>query len=678
MSERDDPAERSAQLRREIEYHDRRYYRDAEPEIPDAEYDRLFRELEELEAAHPELITPDSPTRRVGAEPLEELGEVRHELPMLSLENAFDEAEARDFDRRARQRLALDTIDYSAEPKLDGVAVSLLYERGVLVRGATRGDGYTGEDITRNLRTVRVIPLRLAGTGHPDRLEVRGEVYMTHRGFGELNEHMTASNARPFVNPRNAAAGSLRQLDSRITARRPLRMFAYGLGLVEGGELPGRHGEILERLGAWGLPVSPLVRGCRGIEQCLVYFREIAEQRGRLDYDIDGVVYKVDRLDHRRSLGYVARAPRWALAHKFPAEEEITRIREVAFQVGRTGALTPVARLEPVFVGGVTVSNASLHNMDEVRRKDVRIGDTVYVRRAGDVIPEIVRVLAERRPEDAREVRLPQSCPICGSEIEQGEDEAIARCTGGLYCPAQLKESLKHFASRRAMDIEGLGEKLVDQLVERGLVRDIADLYALDAATLISLERMAEKSAANLLEAIDRSRSTTLPRFLYALGIREVGEATAQALAERFGDLETVMAATEEELQRVPDVGPVVAEHIASFFRQPRNRAIIERLRAAGVSWPRVESSGETGSELDGLSFVLTGTLSGLTRDEARAAIQRRGGKVASSVSGRTSYVVAGDEPGSKLDRARELGVEVLDEEAFRALLEDRESRRGE
>lgn len=676
MSERDDPAERAAQLRREIAYHNRRYYRDAEPEIPDAEYDRLFRELEELEAAHPELITPDSPTQRVGAEPLEELGEVRHDLPMLSLENAFNEAEVRDFDRRARDRLELETIDYSAEPKLDGVAVSLLYEQGVLVRGATRGDGYTGEDITHNLRTVRVIPLRLAGTGHPDRLEVRGEVYMTHQGFRELNEHMAASNARPFVNPRNAAAGSVRHLDSRVTARRPLRMFAYGLGLVEGGELPGRHGEILERLAGWDLPISPLVRGCRGIEECLAYFREIAEQREQLDYDIDGVVYKVDRLDQRRTLGYVARAPRWALAHKFPAEEEVTRIQDVVFQVGRTGALTPVARLEPVFVGGVTVSNASLHNMDEVRRKDVRIGDTVYVRRAGDVIPEIVRVLPERRPEDAREIQLPRSCPVCGSEVEQGEDEAIARCTGGLYCPAQLKESLKHFASRRAMDIEGLGEKLVDQLVEQGLVQDIADLYALDAETLINLERMAEKSAANLLKAIDGSRSTTLPRFLYALGIREVGEATAQALAEWFGDLEPVMAASEEELQRVPDIGPVVAEHIVRFFRQPRNRAIIDRLRAAGVSWPRVEGGGATGSDLDGLSFVLTGALSAMTRDEARSAIQRRGGKVTSSVSSRTSYVVAGEDPGSKLDRARELGVEVLDEQAFRALLEDRSSGR--
>ncbi|HYW04658.1 MAG TPA: NAD-dependent DNA ligase LigA [Gammaproteobacteria bacterium] len=669
MSSKQDAVERIEALRREIEYHNRRYYVEDNPAIPDAEYDRLMRELEALEAGHPELVTPDSPTQRVGGPAAEGFAEVRHEVPMLSLENAFSDEELEAFDRRVRERLERETaIEYCAEPKLDGLALSLLYRDGALARAATRGDGTAGEDVTANVRTIRAVPLRLTGDGWPPRLEVRGEVYMTRHGFERLNLRMGREQQRAFVNPRNAAAGSLRQLDPQVTAQRPLRFYAYGCGLVEGSQLPDRQLDLLERLKDWGLPVSPLVRRVTGLDGCLGYYREMAQRRDSLDFDIDGVVFKVDRTDYQRELGFVARAPRWAIAHKFPAEEALTKIREVEFQVGRTGALTPVARLEPVFVGGVTVSNATLHNMDEIERKDVRIGDVVYVRRAGDVIPEIVRVVTERRPPGVRRIELPERCPVCGAEVERAEGEAVARCTGGLACEAQRKESLKHFASRRAMDIDGLGEKLVDQLVDRGLVRDASDLYGLDAGTLAGLERMGEKSAANLVAAIDHSRQTTLARFLHALGIREVGEATAQALAGHFGDLDPLMEADPETLTQVPDVGPVIAGHIHRFFRQAHNRRVIQALRDRGVRWERAGAAGGS-QRLAGRTFVLTGALESMTRDEAREAIQRRGGRVTGGVSGRTSYVVAGEDPGSKLERARELGVDVLDEAAFLRLL---------
>ncbi|HYW91927.1 MAG TPA: NAD-dependent DNA ligase LigA [Gammaproteobacteria bacterium] len=670
MTSKQDASERVAALRQEIEYHNRRYYVEDNPAIPDAEYDRLMRELEALEAEHPGLVTPDSPTQRVGGAPAEGFAEVRHEVPMLSLDNAFSEEELEAFDRRVRERLEREkAIEYCAEPKLDGLALSLLYRDGALARAATRGDGTTGEDVTANVRTIRAVPLRLTGNGWPRRLEVRGEAYMTRHGFESLNRRMEREQQKSFVNPRNAAAGSLRQLDPRVTAQRPLRFYAYGYGLVADGELPDRQLDVLERVRSWGLPVSPLVRRVTGLAGCLGYYREMAERRDGLDFDIDGVVFKVDRADYQRELGFVARAPRWAIAHKFPAEEVLTEIREVEFQVGRTGALTPVARLKPVFVGGVTVSNATLHNMDEIARKDVRIGDVVYVRRAGDVIPEIVRVVTERRPPDARRVELPEHCPVCGAEVEREKDEAVARCTGGLGCEAQRKESLKHFASRRAMDIDGLGEKLVDQLVDRGLVRDASDLYALDAGTLSGLDRMGKKSAANLVAAIGHSRQTTLARFLYALGIREVGEATAQALAAYFGDLDPLMEADPDTLTQVPDVGPVVAGHVHRFFRQAHNRRVIRALREAGVQWERTEPAGAGSQPLAGKTFVLTGALDGMTRDEAKEAIQRQGGRVTGSVSGKTSYVVAGEDPGSKLERARELGVEVLDETTFLRLL---------
>ncbi len=654
-------------LRREIEYHNRRYYVEDNPAIPDAEYDGLMRELIVLETEHPELVAADSPTRRVGAAPAEGFAEARHEVPMLSLDNAFSEEELEAFDRRVRDRLEVHgEIEYCAEPKLDGLALSLLYERGRLRRAATRGDGTTGEDVTANVRTIPAVPLRLSGEDWPRRVEVRGEVYMTREGFGVLNQRMAAEGQRTFVNPRNAAAGSLRQLDPAVTARRPLRFCAYGYGRVEEGVLPDRQLDLLVRLRSWALPVSPLARRVAGLEGCLGYYREMAARRDGLGFDIDGVVFKVDRFDYQRKLGFVARAPRWAIARKFPAEEALTEVREVEFQVGRTGALTPVARLKPVFVGGVTVSNATLHNMDEIARKDVRVGDLVYVRRAGDVIPEIVRVVTERRPPGVHRVELPERCPVCGAEVERGPGEVVARCSGGLACEAQRKESVKHFASRRAMDIDGLGDKLVDQLVDRGRVHDASDLYRLSASTLAGLARMGEKSAANLVAAIERSRATTLARFLYALGIREVGEATARALAAHFGDLDALMAADLDALTQVPDVGPVVAGHIHRFFRQPHNRRVIEALRRH-VHWEQ-ETAPEVG-RLQGKTFVLTGALEAMTRDQARSAIERQGGRVTASVSRRTSYVVAGADPGAKLEQARQLGVPVLDQRGLERLL---------
>jgi DNA ligase (NAD+) len=657
---------RAAQLHTELHEHNYRYYVLDDPLVSDAEYDRLLRELQELEARYPELVSPDSPTRRVGAAPSKAFGEVRHAVRMLSLDNAFDDGELADFDRRVRERLGVETVEYAAEPKLDGVAVSMRYEGGVLVRAATRGDGETGEDITANVRTVAGVPLRLEGGGIPPVLEVRGEIYLSHRGFAALNEQALAQGQKTFVNPRNAAAGSLRQLDPRVTAARPLEIYCYGVGQVEGGELPARHTDILAQLRDWRLRVYEGIARVSGLDGCIDYYNRLGAARDGLPFDIDGVVFKVDRLDQQQALGFVARAPRWAIARKFPAQEEQTRVTGIDVQVGRTGALTPVARLEPVFVGGVTVTNATLHNADEVQRKDVRKGDTVIIRRAGDVIPEVVRVVVEKRLKGARRFRMPATCPECGSAVERVEGEAVARCTGGLFCPAQRKEAIKHFASRRAMDIDGLGDKLVEQLVERGLIADVSDLYRLTVADLAGLERMAEKSATNLVEALAKSRDTTLERFIYALGIREVGEATAQRLAQAFGDLEPLLQADVEVLQAVRDVGPVVAQHIVGFFAEAHNREVITRLIEAGVHWLAVERPLE--QPLAGKTFVITGTLS-MPRSELKAQLQAAGARVAGSVSKKTDYVVAGESAGSKLAKAGELGISVLSEAECLAML---------
>ncbi|MEW6514776.1 MAG: NAD-dependent DNA ligase LigA [Pseudomonadota bacterium] len=664
------PHSRAAFLRAEIERHNHAYYVLDVPTIPDAEYDKLFRELQEIEAAHPELRTADSPTQRVGGAPLPEFRQVQHAVPMLSLNNAFSAEEAEAFDRRCREGLGKETIDYACEPKYDGLAITLRYEQGIFVQGATRGDGFTGEDVTLNLRTVRNIPLRLAGPDVPPVLEVRGEVLMLRRDFERLNERQRERGEKEFANPRNAAAGSLRQLDPKITAKRPLRFFAYGIadaGAVS--PAPTSHSGMMDRLAGWGFPVAQeraVVKGATGL---LDFYECIGNARRELPYDIDGVVYKVDRLADQETLGFVSRAPRFAIAHKFPAEEALTTVEAIDVQVGRTGAITPVARLAPVFVGGVTVTNATLHNEDEVHRKDVRIGDTVIVRRAGDVIPEVVVVVPEKRPLLAPEFVMPKTCPVCGSAIEKPEDEAIARCTGGLFCPAQRKQALLHFASRRAMDIEGLGEKLVDQLIDNAIVKTPADLYKLGILALANLERMAEKSAANLLAAIDKSRQTTLARFVFALGIRNVGEATAKDLARHFGSLDALMAANAEQLQQVPDVGPVVAASIARFFTERHNVEVIEQLRAAGVRWEEGMPSLVASSAIAGKTFVLTGTLPTLTREDAKELIEARGGKVAGSVSKKTDYVVAGAEAGSKLTKAQELGVTILDETQLKGLL---------
>ncbi|HUH39122.1 MAG TPA: NAD-dependent DNA ligase LigA [Spongiibacteraceae bacterium] len=649
-------------LRDQLDHHNYCYYVLDAPEIPDAEYDRLMRELLALEAEHPEWLSPDSPSQRVGGEPVSAFAEVEHRLPMLSLDNAFSDTELADFDRRARERLGVEgALDYAAEPKLDGLAVSLLYRAGRLARAATRGDGHTGEDITANVRTIRSVPLKLRGTDWPALLEVRGEIYMLRAGFEALNEAQRNAGLKPFVNPRNAAAGSLRQLDPGITATRPLEMCCYGVGISEGWSLPERHSELLEQLGIWGFRINRESRVVQGLEGCLAYYADLQARRDGLAYDIDGIVFKVDRLDQQGQLGFVSRAPRWAIAYKFPAQEEITRLLDVEFQVGRTGAVTPVARLEPVFVGGVTVSNATLHNADEIARLGVMIGDAVIVRRAGDVIPQVVSVVGERRPQDAVAVRFPETCPVCGSALERTEGEAAIRCSGGLVCAAQRKESIKHFASRRAMDIEGLGDKLVEQLVDAGLVSSIADLYQLSVDQLAGLERMADKSAQNVHAAIAASRDTSLPRFLFALGIREVGETTARALARHFGDLDPLMQASEVELLEVPDVGPIVARHILEFFANADNRAVISRLRAAGVHWPAlaVEARHEP---LKGETWVLTGNLESMTRDEAKQQLLALGAKVAGSVSARTTRVVAGPGAGSKLARAESLGIPVVDE----------------
>ncbi len=658
-------ARRAADLRELLDRYNYRYHALDDPEVPDAEYDRLMVELRGIEAEHPDLATPDSPTQRVGAAPVAAFGTVRHRIPMLSLDNAFSEEEVRDFDRRIRERLPnFESIRYSAEPKLDGLAISARYERGSFVQGATRGDGETGEDVTQNLRTIAALPLRLRGEGVPRELEVRGEVFMPLKGFERFNREALARGEKTLVNPRNAAAGSLRQLDPRMTAARPLDIFVYGVGFVGGGELPAHHGAVLKALRGWGFKICPQSRVVESIDGCLEYYREIGAARATLPYQIDGVVYKVDDIELQRQLGFVSRAPRWAIAHKFPAEEALTTVRGIEFQVGRTGALTPVARFEPVFVGGVTVSNATLHNMDEMTRKDVRPGDTVVIRRAGDVIPEVVRVLPERRPKGAKLVPLPERCPVCGSPVIRESDQSVARCSGGRTCPAQRKEEIKHFASRRALDIQGLGDKLVEQLVDRDWVRTPADLFDLEPAQLETLERMAEKSAQKLIAAIAAAKHTTLPRFLYALGIRDVGEATALALAQHFGAAEALRDADEEEIQRVPDVGPVVAKNIRAYFESAENRTLLKRLLASGVRWPKLEQAPATGG-FAGKTFVLTGTLAHMTREAARDAILERGGKVSGSVSKKTDFVIAGADPGSKLQKAQDLGIEVLDEAGF-------------
>jgi len=658
---------RIEELRREIDRHNHLYYVLDQPEITDAEYDRLFNELLDLEKNHPELSSPESPTQRIGALPLKQFSEVKHRTPMLSLSNAFNEQEVRAFDRRAREALEVDSVDYAVEPKFDGLAISLSYRNGTFAQGATRGDGATGEDVTPNLRTVRSLPLRLPEAVDTEDIEVRGEIVMFKRDFELLNERQRRAGEKEFANPRNAAAGSLRQLDSRITARRPLHFFAYAVGVSVGARWT-THSETLDRLVELGFSVSPDRDVVSGVQGLLDYYARIGGKRARLPYAIDGVVYKINRLDWQRRLGFVSRAPRFALAHKYPAEEQVTEVLGIDVQVGRTGALTPVARLKPVQVGGVTVTNATLHNEDELRRKDVRIGDTVVVRRAGDVIPEVVSVRMEKRPADARIFHVPKQCPVCGSAVTKAEDEAIARCSGGLYCPAQRKQALRHFASRRAMDIEGLGEKLIDQLVDEEVVRTPTDIYHLPVDLLASLERMGDKSAASVAAAIERSKHTTLARFIFALGIRNVGESTARDLARYFGNLDRLMNTTIEQLQSVPDVGPVVARSIYEFFREKHNREVIGALRAAGVRWQ--ESEGTTAAVPEEVkTFVLTGTLPNMSREQAREKIEAKGHKVAASVSRKTSYVVAGSDPGSKLERATELGVRVLNEKEFLDLL---------
>ncbi len=661
-------AQRAAELRDNIEYHNYRYYSLDDPLVPDAEYDRLLRELQSLENQYPELITAQSPTQRVGAVPVEAFGEVVHAVPMLSLANAFEDQELNDFHRRVCERLDVEEVEYAAEPKLDGLAASIRYEDGLLVSGATRGDGTRGEDVTQNIRTIKAVPLHLRGDNFPRVLEVRGEVFMTEEGFQRLNEEQVRRERKPFANPRNAAAGGLRQLDPSITAERPLTMVCYGVGDVREGWLPSTHTEILARLKHWGFKVSPEVAVVQGVEGCRNYYSQMLARRESLGYAIDGVVFKVNDVAEQQQLGTVSRAPRWAIAYKFPAEEELTRVRDIDVQVGRTGVLTPVARLEPVQVGGVVVTNATLHNQDELDRKDVRVGDTVVVRRAGDVIPEVARVVKSRRPRRTRRFYLPDRCPVCGSEVIRMEGEVAARCSGGLYCPAQRKQAVRHFASRRAMDIEGLGQKLVDQLVDADLVHSILDIYSLTEDQVAALDRMGKKSAANLVAAIARSRDSTLARFLYALGIRDVGEATALSLAIHFGDLKPLRAAPEERLQEVPDVGPVVARQITSFFAEPHNREVLNGLVKV-IRWPAQAPQSTGDAKLAGKRFVITGTLDAMPRDEAKRRLVALGAKVSGSVSRKTDYLVAGAKSGSKRGKAEKLRITILDEEEFLKLI---------
>jgi DNA ligase (NAD+) len=666
---RRDAERRIAELRTQIARNDYRYYVLDDPDLPDAEYDRMMVELRALEAQYPDLVTPDSPTQRVSGEPVDTFGVVTHKVPMLSLDNAFTDEDVVAFDRRIHERLGSEAegdLEYVAEPKLDGLAVTVIYRDGKLEQAATRGDGVKGEDVTANVRTIHQVPHRLKG--HPPRVvEVRGEVFMPIKGFERMNRLLREQGEKVYINPRNSAAGSLRQLDPRITAKRPLDMFFYAIGTVEGA-LPDTQWGLLKAFEKWGLPICPDATVVKGAAGLLEYFQAMGRKRSSLTYQIDGVVYKLNRRADQERMGFVSRAPRWATAHKFPAEEATTTLLKVEFQVGRTGALTPVARLEPVFVGGVTVSNVTLHNIDEVRRKDVREGDTVVVRRAGDVIPEVVRVV-KHVADDAPRVELPKVCPVCNSEVMQAEGEAVARCTGGFTCRAQRQEALRHFAGRRAMDIEGLGDKIIEQLVEQGLVKSPADLYTLTVEQLSELERMGEKSAANLVQAIDKSRETTLPRFLFALGIRDVGEATALALAQHFGKLEKLLDASADEIQQVQDVGPVVAAHVAAFFASQDHREVIARLREEGVRWPDVARPSVAGQPFAGMTFVITGTLGSMSREEAQEALIALGAKVSGSVSKKTRYVVAGADPGSKLKKASELGVEVLDETQFTELL---------
>ena len=664
------------QLRAEIHDHNYRYYALDEPQVPDAEYDRLMLRLREIESQYPELITPDSPTQRVGAAPLSAFATVQHEMPMLSLDNAFSDDELINFNRRIQDRLKhTDHIEFACEVKLDGIAVSLLYRDGILVRGATRGDGARGEDITQNVRTIDSIPLRLRGTGFPAVLEVRGEIYMPKSGFEKMNDQAREKGEKLFVNPRNAAAGSLRQLDPRITASRPLEMCAYSVGLVDGVPAehpwPTRHSDILYALRDWGFLINREMVVAKDIDECIAYYRKIQDKRMSLTYDIDGIVFKVNQRELQEKLGFISRAPRWAIAYKFPAQEEMTQLLDVEFQVGRTGAVTPVARLQPVFVGGVTVSNATLHNRDEIQRLGLKIGDTVIVRRAGDVIPQIVGIVDTKRPDNARDVVFPDHCPVCGSPVETVPGEAVARCDGGLICPAQRKEAIKHFASRKAMDVEGLGDKLVEQLVDQGYIKAVADLYQLTREQLAGLERMGEKSADNLLNALEKSKQTTLEKFIYALGIREVGEATARNLALHFGNYAALSNATEDALQEVADVGPVVAHFVAEFFQQEHNREAVTALKAAGVTWEDRDQPVNTADlPLKGLTYVLTGTLEAMSRDDAKAHLLALGAKVAGSVSAKTDYVVAGPGAGSKLQKAEELNIPVLDEAGLLALLQ--------
>ena len=656
-------------LRHDLRRYEYEYHVLDNPTIPDAEYDRLFHQLKALEAAHPELITADSPTQRVGAKPLSGFAQIRHEIPMLSLDNAFSDEEFYAFVKRIEDRLIRlpEPLTFCCEPKLDGLAVSILYVNGVLTQAATRGDGTTGEDITANIRTIRNIPLQLLMDNPPARLEVRGEVFMPHAGFERLNQLALEKGEKTFANPRNAAAGSLRQLDPKITSKRPLVLNAYSIGIAEGVDLPNTHYDRLQWLKSIGIPVNPEIRLCNGTDEVLDFYRDIQNKRSSLGYDIDGTVLKINDIALQEKLGFISKAPRWAIAYKFPAQEELTRLNDVEFQVGRTGAITPVAKLEPVFVAGVTVSNATLHNGDEIERLDIGIGDTVVIRRAGDVIPQIIGVLHDRRPADARPIVFPETCPVCDSAIVRIEGEAVARCTGGLFCAAQRKEALKHFVSRKAMDIDGVGGKLIEQLVDRELVHTPADLFKLDLTTLTRLERMGTKSAENALASLEKAKNTTLARFIFALGIREVGEATALNLANHFKTLEALQNADLEALQQVPDVGEVVANRILAFWHEPHNVAVVNDLIAQGVRWETVETKEVAENRFKGKTVVLTGTLTQMGRNEAKALLQDMGAKVSGSVSAKTDFVIAGDAAGSKLTKAQELGVTILTEEEFLA-----------
>ncbi len=659
------------QLSETINYHSHRYYVLDDPEIPDSEYDKLFRQLEALEAEalqaqHPEWVSPDSPTQRVGGEVLKSFQTVTHQIPMLSLSNAFSTEEIEDFSRRIDDLLDHDVFKIAAEPKLDGLAISLRYEHGILIQAATRGDGQSGEDVTQNVRTIHAVPLKLSGSDYPRILEVRGEIFMPKKGFAVLNKSQINKAEKTFANPRNAAAGSLRQLDSKITASRPLDMFCYSLGFIDGEDphkpLKNTHYEIFQQLAEWGLPVCPEVRLLDDWHACIEYYDSILLHRSELPYEIDGVVYKVDNIQQQKKAGFIARAPRWAIAHKFPAEEALTTLLNIDVQVGRTGALTPVARLAPVFVGGVTVTNATLHNQDEIDRKNVRIGDTVIVRRAGDVIPEVVTSVLSKRPADTRAYKIPDHCPICGSLAERNNDEAKSRCTGGLYCSAQRKEAIKHFASRKAMDIDGLGDKLVEQFVDAEIIHDIADLFHLSKAQISSMERMGEKSADNLIKAIEISKQTSLAKFIYALGIREVGESTALALANAYKELAAIKRAEIEDLQEVPDVGPIVAHNVKTFFSQPHNIEVLDKLLASGINWPAIQTREAKQQPLAGKTIVLTGSLSQMNRNDAKARLIELGAKVSASVSKNTSILIAGEKAGSKLKKANDLGIRIMDE----------------